>query len=418
MTSTIDPLRSGDALPAGRRGPGEGAPRRAGGAAPRPARPPRAVLGRDPHHPAGARAAAGGRPAAAAAAGRHRPGLRRRHGHPGGRRCAPTSTRCRSSTRRTVPYASTVPGVCHACGHDVHTTAVLGAGLVLADLAARGQLPGRVRLIFQPAEESAAQRRAGRDRGRRGSRRWSGSSRCTATPAPTWARSGCAAGPITGSADQLLVRLHRAGRPHRPAAPDRRPGLRARQGGHRAAGRPVPPGRPAGRAERGLGPDRGRAGGQRHPGRGRGRGHRALPRRRPPGTTRPSWSRPGPRHRGAVRRAGGGRLRPATSPRWRTRRPASSMLAAAVRATEGPEARGGHRAEPRRRGLRLVPGGRPGRAGPARGQPAGGAAARALDLHQGRFDADERAISVGARVLVAATFVALALVLITAGCII
>ncbi|HEX2805258.1 MAG TPA: amidohydrolase [Kineosporiaceae bacterium] len=49
--------------------------------------------------------------------------------------------------------ASTVSGVSHACGHDVHTTALLGAGLVLGDLAAHGRLPGRVRLIFQPAEE-------------------------------------------------------------------------------------------------------------------------------------------------------------------------------------------------------------------------------------------------------------------------
>ena len=56
--------------------------------------------------------------------------------------------------RKDVPYASTVPGVCHACGHDLHTAAVLGAGLVLADLAREGQLPGRVRLLFQPAEES------------------------------------------------------------------------------------------------------------------------------------------------------------------------------------------------------------------------------------------------------------------------
>ena len=56
--------------------------------------------------------------------------------------------------RKDVPYASTVPGVCHACGHDLHTAAVLGAGLALADLAREGQLPGRVRLLFQPAEES------------------------------------------------------------------------------------------------------------------------------------------------------------------------------------------------------------------------------------------------------------------------
>ncbi|MFI1257300.1 amidohydrolase [Streptomyces netropsis] len=54
---------------------------------------------------------------------------------------------------KTVPYRSTVPRMAHACGHDVHTTAVLGAGLVLAELAERALLPRPVRLIFQPAEE-------------------------------------------------------------------------------------------------------------------------------------------------------------------------------------------------------------------------------------------------------------------------
>ncbi|MEU5896261.1 MULTISPECIES: M20 family metallopeptidase [Streptomyces] len=56
-------------------------------------------------------------------------------------------------TKLGVPYRSTVPDRAHACGHDVHTTVVLGAGLVLADLAEKGQLPFPVRLIFQPAEE-------------------------------------------------------------------------------------------------------------------------------------------------------------------------------------------------------------------------------------------------------------------------
>ncbi|WP_329072597.1 amidohydrolase [Streptomyces sp. NBC_01429] len=56
-------------------------------------------------------------------------------------------------TKTGVPYRSTVPDRAHACGHDVHTTAVLGAGLVLADLDRRGLLPNPVRLIFQPAEE-------------------------------------------------------------------------------------------------------------------------------------------------------------------------------------------------------------------------------------------------------------------------
>jgi len=55
---------------------------------------------------------------------------------------------------KNVPYRSTVDGVAHACGHDVHTTALLGLGLALAQLAEQGMLPGKVRLIFQPAEES------------------------------------------------------------------------------------------------------------------------------------------------------------------------------------------------------------------------------------------------------------------------
>ncbi|MEZ0448723.1 amidohydrolase [Cellulomonas sp. ICMP 17802] len=50
-----------------------------------------------------------------------------------------------------VPWASTVRGVTHACGHDVHTAAVLGAGLVLAQLS--DELTTGVRLVFQPAEE-------------------------------------------------------------------------------------------------------------------------------------------------------------------------------------------------------------------------------------------------------------------------
>jgi amidohydrolase len=51
------------------------------------------------------------------------------------------------------PWRSRVAGVAHACGHDVHTTALLGAGLALAEVHAAGRLPGRVRLLFQPAEE-------------------------------------------------------------------------------------------------------------------------------------------------------------------------------------------------------------------------------------------------------------------------
>jgi amidohydrolase len=52
-----------------------------------------------------------------------------------------------------LPFRSTVEGVSHACGHDVHTTVVLGAGLFLAEEARAGRLPRGVRLLFQPAEE-------------------------------------------------------------------------------------------------------------------------------------------------------------------------------------------------------------------------------------------------------------------------
>ncbi len=52
------------------------------------------------------------------------------------------------------PYASTVPGVMHACGHDAHTAGLIGASKVLSALLADGELPaGRIRLLFQPSEE-------------------------------------------------------------------------------------------------------------------------------------------------------------------------------------------------------------------------------------------------------------------------
>lgn len=48
-----------------------------------------------------------------------------------------------------VPYASCVPGVMHACGHDAHTSILMG----VATLLAAETFPGTVRLLFQPAEE-------------------------------------------------------------------------------------------------------------------------------------------------------------------------------------------------------------------------------------------------------------------------
>jgi len=56
---------------------------------------------------------------------------------------------------KTVDYASKNPGVCHACGHDVHTAILLGVGVVLSRLRDLDLLPRGVRLIFQPAEETS-----------------------------------------------------------------------------------------------------------------------------------------------------------------------------------------------------------------------------------------------------------------------
>ena len=143
----------------------------------------------------------------------------------------------------TDPWRSTVPGVAHACGHDVHIVGLLGAALALDEVHARGLLPGRVRLLFQPAEEvmpggalhlieAGALEGVSRIFG------------LHCDPSLDVGRVGLRVGPLTGAADALERPAHRQGRSHLPPAPDRGPDLRARQGPHRAARDPVPPARP------------------------------------------------------------------------------------------------------------------------------------------------------------------------------
>lgn len=56
-----------------------------------------------------------------------------------------------------APYKSQTPGVMHACGHDAHTAILLG----VAELLAKEEINGTIKLLFQPSEEGGADDRSG-----------------------------------------------------------------------------------------------------------------------------------------------------------------------------------------------------------------------------------------------------------------
>ena len=115
------------------------------------------------------------------------------------------------------PFRSTQEGIAHACGHDVHTAALLGAALVLARMAAEGELNHRVRLIFQPAEEVMPGGALGviAAGGMEGVRRIYG---LHCDPRLPVGQVGLRVGALTAAADRILVRLTGPGghtsRPH------------------------------------------------------------------------------------------------------------------------------------------------------------------------------------------------------------
>ncbi len=107
---------------------------------------------------------------------------------------------------KEVPYASTVPGVCHACGHDVHTAVLLGVAAALA----AAPPPGRVRLLFQPAEERMpGGALAALEAGVADGMTLALALHCD--PTLNVGRVGLRAGPVPSACDQLHLTMHGPG---------------------------------------------------------------------------------------------------------------------------------------------------------------------------------------------------------------
>ncbi|NUS52652.1 MAG: amidohydrolase [Nocardioidaceae bacterium] len=117
--------------------------------------------------------------------------------------------------RSGAEFASTVGGVAHACGHDVHTTALVGAGIALAKAHVQQPLPGRARLLFQPAEEVPGGALEVVAAGALDGVSHVFGLHCD--PTIDVGEVGLRVGPLTGAADALTVRLTgRGGHTSRP----------------------------------------------------------------------------------------------------------------------------------------------------------------------------------------------------------
>jgi hippurate hydrolase len=114
-----------------------------------------------------------------------------------------------------LPYASTIPGRMHACGHDGHTTMLLGAARYLAETR---NFDGTVVLIFQPAEEGGAGAKAMIDDGlmdRWGIQEVYGLHNQPGLPVGSFALRP---GPLMAASDRIYITIHgkggHAAKPH------------------------------------------------------------------------------------------------------------------------------------------------------------------------------------------------------------
>ena len=296
--------------------------------------------------------------------------------------------------RTDDPWRSAVPDVAHACGHDVHVAALVGAALALAEVHERGELPGSVRLLFQPAEEVMP----GGAKHLIAQGALEGVERVFALhcdPAVDVGKIGLRAGALTSAADRIEVWLEGTGghtsRPHLTGdltfalakVTSELPAVLSRRMDPRAGVSVVWGILRAGAAPNVI------------PERRDGRGHRADPRRRGLGPVRADHPRGGDRHRPPLRRDAPRSTTCRACRRWSTSPSSNAVLAAAVLRVLGvkgqvsvPQSLGG---EDYGWMLEQVPGAmfRLGTRTP------GGAT---YDLHQGDFRVDERAIGIGARV--------------------